>query len=68
MSSGLIEFLQSTAIGYIIANPAALLQMIQQQPLDYKLQGPHKLRLLFDEESAEERLRISNEIMERLSP
>lgn len=61
-TGGRIEFNEDTT-----ANPAALLQMIQQHPFDYKLQGPHKLRLLFDEESAEERLRISNEILERLT-
>jgi len=61
-TGGRMEFAQDTS-----ANPTALLEMIQQQPFDYKLQGPHKLRLTFDEESVEERIRISNEILDRLA-
>jgi transcription-repair coupling factor (superfamily II helicase) len=61
-TGGRMEFAQDTR-----ANPTALLEMIQQQPFDYKLQGPHKLRLTFDEESVEERIRISNEILDRLA-
>jgi len=57
-----MEFTEDTR-----ANPAAVLEMIQQQPFDYKLQGPQKLRLTFDEESVEERIRISNEILDRLA-
>ena len=62
-SGGRIEFNEDTS-----ANPVALLEMIQRHPFDYKLQGPHKLRLTFDEESAEERMRISAEILEKLTP
>jgi transcription-repair coupling factor (superfamily II helicase) len=62
-TGGRIEFTEDT-----LANPLALLKMIQNHPLDYQLQGPQKLRLLFDEESAEERIRISNEILDKLSP
>ncbi|NOR18689.1 MAG: transcription-repair coupling factor, partial [Xanthomonadales bacterium] len=62
-TGGRIEFSEDTT-----ADPAALLQMIQKHPFDYKLQGPHKLRILFDEESVEERIKISNEILEKLSP
>jgi len=61
-TGGRIEFTEDTT-----ANPAALLQMIQKHPFDYKLQGPHKLRLLFDEESVEERIKISNEILQKLA-
>ena len=61
-TGGRMEFKEDTR-----ANPTALLEMIQQQPFDYKLQGPHKLRLTFDEESVEERIRISNEILDRLA-
>jgi len=61
-TGGRIEFAEDTS-----ANPAALLEMIQQQPFDYKLQGPHKLRILFDEESIEERIRISGEILDKLT-
>ncbi len=62
-TGGRIEFTEDTR-----ANPTALLEMIQQHPFDYKLQGPHKLRLLFDEESIEERIRISGEILDKLTP
>lgn len=48
------------------ANPAALLEMIQKHPFDYKLQGPHRLNILIGEESADERIRISAEILEKL--
>lgn len=62
-TGGRIEFAEDTR-----ANPVALLEMIQQQPCDYKLQGPHKLRITFDEESIEERIRISGEILDKLTP
>ena len=62
-TGGRIEFAEDTS-----ANPAALLEMIQKYPFDYKLQGPHKLRILFDEESVEERIRISSEILDKLTP
>ena len=62
-NGGRIEFNEDTT-----ANPVALLEMIQRHPLDYKLQGPHKLRLTFDEESVEERMRITAEILDKLSP
>jgi transcription-repair coupling factor (superfamily II helicase) len=61
-TGGRIEFAENTS-----ANPAALLEMIQKHPFDYKLQGPHKLRLTFDEESVEERMRICNEILDKRS-
>jgi transcription-repair coupling factor (superfamily II helicase) len=61
-TGGRIEFTEDTS-----ANPAALLEMIQRHPFDYKLQGPHKLQLMFDEESAEERMRIIDEILDKLS-
>ncbi len=62
-TGGRIEFNEDTC-----ANPVALLEMIQRHPFDYKLQGPHKLRLTFDEESVEERMRITGEILDKLSP
>lgn len=61
-TGGRIEFNEDTS-----ANPVALLEMIQRHPFDYKLQGPHKLRLMFDEESVEERMRITHEILDKLS-
>jgi len=62
-TGGHIEFNQDTC-----ANPVTLLEMIQRFPFDYKLQGPHKLRLMFDEESADERMRIIGEILDKLTP
>jgi transcription-repair coupling factor (superfamily II helicase) len=62
-TGGRIEFNEDTS-----ANPVALLEMIQRHPFDYKLQGPHKLRLTFDEESVEERMRITHTILDKLSP
>jgi transcription-repair coupling factor (superfamily II helicase) len=62
-TGGSIEFNEDTR-----ANPVALLEMIQRNPFDYKLQGPQKLRLTFDEESVEERIRIIDEILDKLSP
>jgi len=61
-TGGRMEFTQDTK-----ANPAALLDMIQKQPFDYKLQGPHKMSILIDEESADERIRICTEILDKLS-
>jgi transcription-repair coupling factor (superfamily II helicase) len=61
-TGGRIEFTEDTS-----ANPAALLELIQNYPFDYKLQGPHKLRLTFDEESVEERIRLSNELLNKFS-
>lgn len=61
-TGGRIEFAQDTT-----ANPAALLEMIQKHPFDYKLAGPQKLRIMFDEESVEERIRISGEILDKLT-
>ncbi len=62
-TGGRIEFNEGTC-----ANPVALLEMIQRHPFDYKLQGPHKLRLTFDEESVDERMRIIGEILDKLTP
>lgn len=61
-TGGRIEFNEDTS-----ANPVALLEMIQRHPFDYKLQGPHKLRLTFDEELVDERFRITDEILDKLS-
>ncbi len=62
-TGGRIEFAENTS-----ANPVALLEMIQQQPFDYKMQGPNKLLLKFDEESVEDRIRTSHEILDKLTP
>jgi len=62
-TGGRFEFTEETC-----ANPVALLEMIQKQSFDYKMQGPRKLRLMFDEESVEERIRLSGEILDKLTP
>ena len=61
-TGGRIEFAEDTK-----ANPTALLELIQKHPFDYKLQGPHRLSILFDEESADERIRLSGEILDKLT-
>lgn len=61
-TGGRIEFAEDTK-----ANPTALLDLIQKHPFDYKLQGPHRLSILFDEESADERIRLSGEILDKLT-
>ena len=60
-TGGHFEFTEETT-----ANPMALLELIQKQPSDYKLQGPRKLRLMFDEASADERIRICHGILDKL--
>jgi len=62
-TGGSIEFNEDTR-----ANPVALLELIQRQPFDYKMQGSHKLRLTFDVEKVEDRVRITGEILEKLAP
>jgi transcription-repair coupling factor (superfamily II helicase) len=61
-TGGRIEFAEKTT-----ADPSALLEMIQQQPFDYKMQGPHTLRLMFDVEDVGERVRISHEVLDKLA-
>ncbi|MCW8926446.1 MAG: helicase-related protein, partial [Xanthomonadales bacterium] len=62
-TAGRIEFAEDTR-----ANPAALLEMIQQHPFDYKMKGPNKLLLTFDVDEVGERIRISHEILDKLTP
>ena len=62
-TGGRLEFTEDTR-----ADPTALLAMIQRQPLDFKLQGSHKLRILIDEESPDQRIQISDKILECLKP
>jgi len=61
-TGGRMEFSEDTR-----ANPTALLELIQKQPFEYKLQGPQKLSIMIDEPSADERLRISAEILDKLA-
>jgi len=62
-TGGRMEFREDTS-----ADPAALLEMIQQRPLDFKLQGPGKLRILIEEESADERVKMAGNILDKLTP
>jgi len=62
-TGGRMEFTGDTT-----ANPAALLEMMQRRPFEFKMQGPHKLRIMIDEESADERIRICDEILGKLTP
>lgn len=61
-TGGRLEFKQDTS-----ANPAVLMEMIQRRPLDYKLQGPQRLSILIEEECAGERVRLCNEILDKLA-
>ncbi len=60
---GRLEFAESTR-----ANPAAVIQLIQQRSADFRLDGPQKLRILIQEESPEERLNESRGLLNRLVP
>lgn len=61
-TGGRFEFNQDTT-----ANPAALMELIQRRPLDYKLLGPQRLGILIEEESADERVRLCHEILDKLA-
>ena len=61
-TGGRIEFAKDTR-----ANPVALLELIQQQPCDYKRKGPHKRRIQLDQESIDESNPNGKEIEERLA-
>ena len=58
---GRMEFADGTS-----ARPAALIELIQERSLDYRLDGPQKLRILLQEESAANRLREARQLLTRL--
>jgi len=48
------------------ANPAALIQLIQERSKDFQMRGPQKLRILMQAEDSAERFRESRTLLERL--
>jgi len=58
---GRIEFADDTS-----ARPAALIELIQQRSLDYRMDGAQKLRILLQEESAAKRLQEARQLLTRL--
>ncbi len=60
---GRMEFAEDTR-----ARPEALIQLIQEQSLDYRMDGPQKLRILLQEESENKRLLAATQLLTRLAP
>jgi transcription-repair coupling factor (superfamily II helicase) len=58
---GRMEFADDTS-----AQPSALIELIQERSLDYRLDGPQKLRILLQEESAAKRLQEARQLLARL--
>ncbi len=58
-----MEFAEDTR-----ARPEALIQLIQEQSLDYRMDGPQKLRILLQEESENKRLLAATQLLTRLAP
>jgi transcription-repair coupling factor (superfamily II helicase) len=60
---GRIEFAEDAA-----ADPAALIQLFQQRPQDYRMDGPQKLRILMRAESAARRIDEVRDLFSELTP
>jgi len=60
---GRLEFAENTH-----ARPEALVQLIREQSLDYRMDGPQKLRILLQEESEKKRLLAAKQLLTRLAP
>ncbi len=60
---GRLEFTEDTH-----ARPEALIELIQQQSMDYHMDGPHKLRILSQEKSGEKRLLAAARLLTHLAP
>jgi transcription-repair coupling factor (superfamily II helicase) len=60
---GRMEFAEDTH-----ASPEALIQLIQEQSLDYCMDGPQRLRILLQEESESKRLLAATKLLTRLAP
>ena len=60
---GRMEFSDDTR-----AEPARLILLIQERTLDYRMDGPQKLRILIREEDAAKRFGEARALMERLMP
>jgi transcription-repair coupling factor (superfamily II helicase) len=60
---GRVEFSDDTR-----AEPASLIQLIQDKSLDYRLDGPQKLRILIQEEEPARRFTEAQQLLNRLAP
>ena len=60
---GRVEFSDNTR-----AEPASLIQLIQEKSLDYRMDGPQKLRILLQEEEPARRFSEAQQLMIRLAP
>ncbi len=60
---GRIEFGVNTRV-----HPLSIVKMVQNQPQLYKLEGADKLRFSIESETADERLIIVSELLEKLAP
>jgi transcription-repair coupling factor (superfamily II helicase) len=58
---GRVEFTEQTR-----ADPAALIRLIQERSLDYRMEGPQKLRILMQEEDEAIRFGETQELLHRL--
>jgi transcription-repair coupling factor (superfamily II helicase) len=58
---GRVEFSEQTR-----ADPAALIQLIQERSVDYRMDGPQKLRILLQEEDETLRFDETRKLLERL--
>ena len=58
---GRVEFSEKTH-----ADPAALIHLIQERNLDFRLDGPQKLRILLQEADEKARFREVKDLLERL--
>jgi transcription-repair coupling factor (superfamily II helicase) len=52
--------------GQATANPAALIQLIQERSLDFQMRGPEKLRITMQEEDPAARFQEARSLLERL--
>lgn len=60
---GRLEFAEDTC-----AEPSELIRLIQQRSQDYRLDGPHKLRILLQQDVVAERLAEARALFLRLTP
>ena len=58
---GRVEFAEKTR-----ANPAALIELIQERSLDFQMRGPEKLRILMQEDEPLARFKEARLLLERL--
>jgi transcription-repair coupling factor (superfamily II helicase) len=58
---GRVEFSEQAT-----ANPAALIQLIQERSLDFQMRGPEKLRITMQEEDPAARFQEARSLLERL--